>query len=248
MNRITATAAALAVAAFVTATSASAYEEAAVADGGTVSGKIAFKGTPPPPEHFRVQKNPEFCGTERDFHHVTVKDGVLLHAVILIEDVAKGKPVPPKVVNITGKNCTFLPYVSVVPKMAPADWPMMKAVNEDTVIHNPHTFEMIGQSRRTLWNVGLPEKGSTLEKELQIRKGNVVKLQCDQHDFMHAWTRVATNPYYTVVGEDGKYAIDQVPPGKYKLVAWHPILGEQTQEITVAAKGKAEANFTFEKK
>jgi hypothetical protein len=245
MKGIWIAAAALMAAGFWGVSSVAAYQEAPVADGGTVSGKVAFKGTPPPAEHFRVQKNPEVCGTERDFFHVTVKDGALLHTVVLIEGVEKGKPVPPKVVDITGKNCAFLPYVTVVPRIERLDFPVMKVVNEDTVIHNPHTFEMIGKARVTLWNIGLPDKGSKLEKELKLKKGDTVKLQCDQHDFMHAWTKTASNPYYAVVGADGKFSIDQVPPGKYKIVAWHPILGEQTQEITVATKGKTDANFTF---
>ena len=61
----------------------------------------------------------------------------------------------------------------------------------------------------------------------------MVRLECDQHNFMLSWTKVVSNPYWAITGNDGSYAIDQVPPGTYKLVVWHPILGEQIQEITV---------------
>ena len=121
----------------------------------------------------------------------------------------------------------------------------MHVVNQDDVIHNPHTFEMIGRVRRSLFNIGLPKAGSELTKKLKIRKGNVVKLQCDQHDFMHSWVRVVKNPYWVKVGKDGSYTIADVPPGKYTLVAWHPLLGEQKQKITVEGKGSVTADFEF---
>ncbi len=227
--------------------SVSAYQEASVSNGGTVSGKITYKGTPPEPEHFRVQKNPEFCGEERDFFHIAVKKGVLLDAVVLLEGVEKGKPMVTKTHSMVGRNCAFLPFTGVAEKMGKGkkNAPILAIINEDTVIHNPHPFEMIGAGRRSLWNIGLPEKGDKLTKELRVKRGNSVKLQCDQHDFMHAWIRVTTNPYWTVVGKDGSYSIAQVPPGKYTLVAWHPILGEQKKEVTVGAKGTVKASFEF---
>ena len=85
-----------------------------------------------------------------------------------------------------------------------------------------------------------------MNKKLRVKKGNVVKIQCDQHDFMHAWLRVATNSYWTMASDkDGTYKIDGIPPGKYQLVAWHPILGEQKKEITVSDGGTVEASFSY---
>jgi hypothetical protein len=65
---------------------------------------------------------------------------------------------------------------------------------------------------------------------------------------MHSWARVVEHPYFAVVDDDGNYKIDGVPAGQYKLVVWHPTLGEQTQEVTVAAKGTAKADFTYSAK
>jgi hypothetical protein len=237
--------AAVAAIGLVAAPAAFGYEEAAVSDGGAVAGKISFKGKVPEPQHFLVQKNPEFCGKERDFAFVRVKDGALQNVVVVIEGIEKGKPFTHAPTEFIGKECTFLPFVSIVTKKGADGWPSFKIENTDTVIHNPHTYQVAGATRATLWNIGLPEKGSKLEKELKIRKGNVVKLECDQHDFMHSWTRVVEHPYFAVVDDGGNFKIDGVPAGKYKLVAWHPILGEQTAEVTVAAKGSAKADFTF---
>ncbi|NIQ02410.1 MAG: carboxypeptidase regulatory-like domain-containing protein, partial [Nitrospinaceae bacterium] len=41
---------------------------------------------------------------------------------------------------------------------------------------------------------------------------------------------------------------DQIPPGKYKVTAWHPYAGEVTKEITVSGGGEAKAEFTLKAK
>lgn len=217
------------------------------AAGGSVSGKITYEGTPPEPEHFTITKNPEFCGNEMDFFHIRVKNGVLQNAAVLIEGMDGGKSAEPTEFKMVGRGCAFLPFTGVVEKLGKGrkNAPGIEITNEDEVSHNPHPFEMRGMARRTLWNVGLPEKGSIINKKLRVKKGNVVKIQCDQHDFMHAWLRVTTNAYWTMVGKDGSYNIDGIPPGTYQLVAWHPILGEQKKEITVSDGGTIEASFAF---
>jgi len=222
-----------------------AYQESPVNDGGAITGKVSFKGKVPEPQHFLVQKTPDVCGKQRDFPFVRVNETALQNVVIVLEGVEKGKPFPRSSAEFVAKDCTFLPYVTAVPKKGANGWPVFKTVNEDATMHNPHAYEVTGSVRRTLWNVGLPEKGSKFEKETIVRKGNVIKLECDQHDFMHSWTRVVENPYFAVVGEDGSFRIDEVPPGQYKLVAWHPLLGEQRQDVNVPAKAFTTAEFTF---
>lgn len=223
------------------------YQELAVRDGGTIAGKVSFKGTVPAPQHYLVHKNPDVCGRERDFVFVRVKGGALQNVVVVLEGVAQGKPFAAPPAEFVSKDCAFLPYVTIAAKKGGEGWPVFKVENTDTVMHNPHAYEIVGPARRTLFNVGLPEKGSKIEKELKFRKGNAIKLECDQHDFMQSWARVVESPYYAVVADDGTYTIDQVPPGTYKLVAWHPVLGEQAQEVTVTAKGHTAAHVTFSK-
>ena len=75
-----------------------------------------------------------------------------------------------------------------------------------------------------------------------------MKLECDQHNYMNTWFYPIKNPYYAIIGQEGTYSIDQVPPGKYKILAWHPILGTQEQEIRVGTTGKLMVNFEFSEK
>jgi hypothetical protein len=63
---------------------------------------------------------------------------------------------------------------------------------------------------------------------------------------MEAWFHAVKNPYYAVVGKDGTFTIDGIPPGEYEIQAWHPMMGEaKEQKIKIATNGKASANFEF---
>jgi hypothetical protein len=48
-----------------------------------------------------------------------------------------------------------------------------------------------------------------------------------------------------VVNEDGSYTLDDVPPGDYTILAWHPRFGLKEAKVTVPPGGKAQASFAF---
>ncbi len=64
---------------------------------------------------------------------------------------------------------------------------------------------------------------------------------------MFGFMMAPEHPYAEVVGDDGSYAIKDVPPGTYTVKAWHPRLGLKEAKVTVQAKGTAEASFEFTK-
>ena len=104
------------------------------------------------------------------------------------------------------------------------------------VLHSPHGFDVLGSRSSTLFNTPLPKKGDSLNKRLEMRmakEGSVIRLQCDQHEFMQAWFLPIDNPHYAKVNEDGTYEIMNVPAGKQKILAWHPRAGRMETEIEV---------------
>jgi hypothetical protein len=56
---------------------------------------------------------------------------------------------------------------------------------------------------------------------------------------------VQDHPYFAVTGEDGNFTIADIPPGTYKILAWHEKLGKKQAQVKVAAKGKARVDFAF---
>jgi len=243
------------------------YKEAPVANGGTVSGKITFKGTPQAPKEFDLAKFPQpaFCGKvdndgkgHRLLHEVTVNNGALADVVVFIEHVPSGKPFKLDGTDVKADTCRFLvqqgsDFVGVIKNKTDVRVTNMDADPSDPksatgVLHNPHGYEMKGATSTTLFNKPLPNKGQVLTEKIKLhKKESFVKMECDQHNFMNAYFLPVDNPYYSVVGKDGSFTIDQVPPGNYELKVWHPILGEEEQKITVAAGGKVTANFEYKK-
>lgn len=120
--------------------------------------------------------------------------------------------------------------------------------NDDNTLHNPHGYSVAGANRKTLFNKPLPSKGDVADvtkslKRFKPKKDKHFFLQCDQHNFMEADARIVWNPYYSVSNEDGTFILENVPAGKYKVTAWHPYVGQVTQEVTVKAGEKANTDF-----
>jgi len=215
-----------------------AYEAGAVYGAGKVTGKVSFKGAPVS-KKLPITKNNEVCGTgEREIVEVDARSGALAGAVVYVAKIEKGKAwgtLDAPVLNQQG--CRFAPAALVVKKGGE-----VTVRNSDPVLHNIHAYEIIGAVRRTMFNVGQPDKGD-MKQPIKVRRGNVIKIECDAHDFMHAWAFAAENPYAAVTKEDGSFAIDGLPDGTYEVKAWHPVLGEKSMQVTV--KGATTASFEF---
>ena len=224
------------------ALAAAPYAEATVEGGGAVTGKVRFAGTPPPPENMAINKDMEICGGEHRMHQtVKVEAGGLGEAVVALKDVKQGKAWDPDLAKakLLQKECSFVPYLQILKKGTE-----LEVENGDAVSHNIHTYELIGRARVSQFNVQQPA-GSTFSKPIKMRRGNVIRMECDQHDFMIGWAYVPGNPYYAVVAADGSFSISDVPAGTYAVEAWHPYLGVQKGSVTVEAGGSAAVDFEF---
>jgi hypothetical protein len=242
------------------------YKVVPVSNGGTIAGLISFEGKARPPKVIKVEKTPEVCGKEdRELYEVSVNDGKLQDVVVLLEGIKEGKPFdnhvllgPPPGTRTAGETpenslfpgtdikpqkCIFGAFTGVIAQAS-----VLRFDNLDPVKHSPHTYAVKGRVRKSLHNQDLEGKGK-LELPIALKKGyNVVKLECDQHPHMQNWFRLVDSPYYAFSAADGTFKIDQVPPGTYKLIAWHPILGEHEQEVSIAASGTIDVNFQFSSK
>ena len=226
------------------------YKEVSVADGGSIKGKVGFEGAVPADaiENILITKNVDICGTgEREVVWVDVKDGALRGAFVFIDKIKEGKEWPsPKSGNymVNQEGCRFRPWAQVV-----RAGPFIIRNSDTGVLHNINARELIGVEKgrivkKTLFNFGQPDPGDITDK-IKPRRSSYIAINCEAHNFMFGFILAPTHPYAVVVGDDGSFLIDNVPPGKYTVKAWHPRFGIKKSKITVAAKGTVEANFAF---
>lgn len=227
-------------------TVAATYKVIDVTNGGSITGKVSFTGTDPAPKIYTISKDNETCGTgEREIDFVRVTRGALNDSVVYLKKVTSGKDFSANIEkpSINQEKCGFLPFLSIM-----RNKDTLQVRNSDPVLHNIHTYEIIGKAKKTVFNISQPPELKTINKTIKLKRGTSMKLECDAHDFMHGFVFVAKNPYFAVVKEDGSYVIDNVPPGKYKIIAWHGLLGEKKARVTVDAGGKARVDFSFSRK
>ena len=236
------------------------YQEGTVTNGGSLTGAVSFKGKIPDPimEDLTKGKNSEFCsqhpdtkdGSIRPRHKVVVTDGKLKDTVVFIENIEQGKAWSTETTRFDFKNCDIFPKVSVVrktPKKMKTG--LVQITNQDAdILHNPHGYSKVGARSKTLFNKPLPSKGDVADvtknmKRFKKKKDKHFFLQCDQHNFMEADARIIWNPYYAITAKEGSFQMDQIPAGKYRITAWHPYVGEVSQEVTIAAGQKAQLDF-----
>src|SRR5207247_7524562 len=115
--------------------------------------------------------------------------------------------------------------------------------NSDPTTHNIH----FTPKNNPDWNQSQPNGAASMTHKLAVAEV-LVPVKCNQHPWMKSYVGVTKHPFFAVTAEDGSFSIKGVPPGKYTVVAWHEGGAngtEKTMEVTVAAKARATADFSF---
>jgi hypothetical protein len=116
--------------------------------------------------------------------------------------------------------------------------------NNDPKLHIPHSY----REDRTVFNLSLPFKGTTIDATPRIRQTGVLKVVCDTHAWMQAYIHVFDHPYFGVTDDHGAFTISNLPAGTYILKAWHEDAGIKSQEVTVSESRDVRIVFEFTKK
>lgn len=252
-----------------TACPSAAYEVVEVRDGGTVTGAIALVGSVPAPKGFNLVTfpDPEYCGRISDgngwrlLHNFTADTaGSLKDVVVMLDGVEAGKSFDLSVPRVEARDCRFSPFVTVV-----RDGHAVEVVNMDPVMHDVQAYEtslLLGA--RVLFNSPLPMNphhkrgdihathrhlpGQSMLERIHLSKGRrIFVMQCGFHAYMESWALAVTSPYYAITDGAGRYTIENIPPGTYRLVAWHPQTGPMLERmVTVEPNGRVTMNLSLQ--
>jgi hypothetical protein len=204
----------------------------------TVSGKIAFEGTPPPNDKVQMSSDPYCQMHAADYptvETVKVSDGGLENVIVFVSSGVTAKyPTPTNAIEINQENCHYIPHVFTMMTNQP-----LKVKNSDSTLHNIHAWA----EKNPQFNVGQPVKG--MVNETKFANPEVpLPVRCDVHKWMGAFVGVFDHPFHTVSMKGGTFEL-KLPPGNYEITAWHEKYGKKTMMVQVADNDKKEMNFTF---
>jgi len=107
------------------------------------------------------------------------------------------------------EGLAFVPHVIAVQKGTTVEFP-----NSDPIFHNVFSL-----SRKASFDLGRYPMGAS--KSIQFDEPGIVKVFCHIHSDMSGLVMVLDNPYFTMPDATGRFEIDRIPPGTYRVVAWH---------------------------
>ena len=230
-------------------TSGWAYQEMEVNNGGSIQGKVTLTGKMPYPRiyHLVLFPNIDMCAeidTDDEMNRVledfkVSPDGGLKDVVVTLEHVDAGKPFNKEPINITAENCKFLPDVNVI-----RQGESFKIDNIDAVMHNSQVYQK--ERGKILLNIPIPAEEVSDGKITFKKKYKIMQMICGMHEFMQTWGYRVQNPYYAQTKIDGNFKIDNIPPGEYKVTAWHYLIKRQSQMVKIAAGETFDLNFEFD--
>ena len=189
--------------------------------GGTIEAAVTYAGAPMV-EKLKVNKDTEKCGTEAVIEKVVVGANKGLANAVVSVPGAKGAAKAVKA-TVDQHGCKFVPHVTA---MTPGE---VELKNSDDILHNIHTYSTANPSI----NKAQPKFKKLMTEKFE--KPEFVKLTCDVHSWMLGWVAVMPNPFFGVTDAGGNAKIENVPPGKYTVEAWHETLGKQSKEVEVKA-------------
>jgi plastocyanin len=215
-----------------------AYTPETVASPGSVSGTITLTGGART-DTLPVTVDQPVCGKSVD-GPVTATAKGLSNSVVWIADIPKGKPVTEfKRIDLSSEDCVLDPRVQ-----AAVVGTTVNVTNADKLLHKL-IFTPIG-THDTLTTMPFFNTGQVVASERLAKSPGIVEVTCALHPWTRAYIAVFDHPYFAVTGDDGKFTIDSLPPGTYKMMVWHEGAAQPVaQQIQVAPNGSAKVDVAL---
>ena len=169
----------------------------------------------------------------------TIEGKVSLGDSVVYVEAIPGKtfPAPSEKPVMSQRGLKFNPHLLVVQQGTTVDFE-----NDDSVQHNVF-WPSVNGNKKFAHNMGTWPKGE--KRPFKFDQAGVVPLLCNVHPEMSGYIVVSPTPYFAQTDSNGSYKIENVPDGKYTVVAWHEGAKQVSKPVDVAGEGKAD--FTLSK-
>ena len=197
----------------------------AVAASGTIRGRVELR-RPPPLSDRRPNVADLGAGGQRD-----VSDR--LRSIVYLETAPRGafEQAEPGHAVMNQRNETFVPHVLALSTGTVVDFP-----NSDRIYHNVFSL-----SKPAPFDLGRYAAGRS--KAIRFDRPGIVRVFCEIHSHMSAFILVFGHPFFTITDGDGRYRLDNVPPGTYSVIAWNEGTASDAAPVAVPNGGTAELDI-----
>ena len=131
------------------------------------------------------------------------------------------------------RNETFVPHVLAITTGTTVEFP-----NSDRFYHNVFSL-----SKTRSFDLGRYATGRS--KAIRFDRSGIVRVFCDIHSHMNAFILVFSHPFFGMTDIEGRYRIDNVPPGNYNVIAWHEGVASEPKPVSVPEGGATELDFSL---
>jgi hypothetical protein len=215
----------------VIASSATPYRVTTVATAGSVTGTVTLKQSLPALPPVPTGDASTICGPSMPDESVVVQGGGLAGVVVWLDGAYTGKaPGLERRVELESDHCKLVPRVQ-----AAMVGSAVNIIGHDDLRQHLRFAASGDSTPRAIILLGGGEQ--VIPTELPFTKPGMVSVRDAEHPWTRAYLAVFDHPYFAVTGNGGTFTIDGVPPGKYKLNAWHERTGVSVQDVDVAANG-----------
>src|SRR5579862_2361071 len=209
----------------VIAPSATTYKAVPLPAFGRIAGSLTFAGPAPMDSITHLTTDADVCGATLVDISIRTRGRRLAGAVVWLTGITAGKAMPyTKRFDLMTQGCRLVPRVQTAIVGG-----TVNVRNADATTHRTR-FTRNGAA---LVTVPETEDGQIVPTESVLTAAGLVEIACEIHPWTHGWIAAFDQPYFTMTNDDGKFTIDSIPPGRYRITAWHERFGTITDSITV---------------
>ena len=147
----------------------------------------------------------DVCGQTLVDPTVDHRGPLLANAVVWVDGVAAGKPLPVvRRYDLTNEGCRLVPRIQ-----AAVTGGTLNVRNADQATHL--TRFVLSANRTLLASVPETKAGAVVPSRAVLASPGVVEVSCDMHPWAKAWLFVFNQPYFTTTNANGAFVIDSVP-------------------------------------